>query len=148
MNVEDITDSANPTDVHSTTSGPSQTLDSQERVKLVSLRGMDGKMGTHTTSVTMRHFRTVQNQVIARYFHATFADKIDIVNLSDDSSRVNTIKDDMEILGMTYTLYEIKDWNEYLDGGWMTHYDKIILPWQSSLAARDIDDGERDTIKH
>ena len=23
----------------------------------------------------------------------------------------------------------------------MTHYDKIILPWQSSLAARDIDDG-------
>ena len=42
---------------------------------------------------------------------------------------------------MTYTLYEINDWNEYLDGGWMTHYDKIILPWQSSLAARDIDDG-------
>ena len=141
MNVEDITDSANPTDVHSTTSGPSQTLDSQERVE-VSFTPWNGWQDGHTYNIS--YYATLSDGSESgnvRYFHATFADKIDIAILSDDSSRVNTIKDDMEILGMTYTLYEIKDWNEYLDGGWMTHYDKIILPWQSSLAARDIDDG-------
>ena len=38
---------------------------------------------------------------------------------------------------MTYTQFEINDWNTYFDAGWFTHYDKIILPWQEQLVAKD-----------
>ncbi|MEC7508219.1 MAG: hypothetical protein VX965_04180, partial [Candidatus Thermoplasmatota archaeon] len=47
------------------------------------------------------------------------------------------IKQDMAILGMSYTQYEINDWATYFDAGWFTHYDKIILPWQDVLVAKD-----------
>ena len=42
---------------------------------------------------------------------------------------------------MTYTQYEINDWSTYFDAGWFTHYDKIVLPWQEALVAKDIQFG-------
>jgi len=47
----------------------------------------------------------------------------------------------MVILGMTYTQYDINDWNEYLDLGWLTHYDKVIMPWQDVNTAKPSDEG-------
>ncbi|MGB2507645.1 MAG: hypothetical protein ACPIFP_07990, partial [Candidatus Poseidoniaceae archaeon] len=57
--------------------------------------------------------------------------------LSDTSTRTTAIKQDLAILGMTYTQYEINDWATYFDAGWFTHYDKIVLPWQDVLVAKD-----------
>ena len=69
-----------------------------------------------------------------RSFIATFADHIDVAILSDSTPRTTAIKQDLAILGMTYTQFEINDWNTYFDAGWFTHYDKIVLPWQEVLA--------------
>ena len=74
-------------------------------------------MGTHTTSVTVNLSDGSESGNVG-YFHATFADKIDIAILSDDSSRVNNQGRHGNSWNDTH--YEIKDWNEYLDGGWMT----------------------------
>ena len=72
-----------------------------------------------------------------RFFHATFAENIDVAILSDTSVRTSIIKEDLAILGMTYTQYEVNDFDTYFESGWFTHYNKIILPWQDQLAAKD-----------
>ena len=76
-----------------------------------------------------------------RYFHASFADQIDVAILSGDSTRVSAIKEDLVLLGMSYTQYDILDWDDYLDLGWMTHYDKIIMPWQDVNVAKPSEEG-------
>ena len=40
---------------------------------------------------------------------------------------------------MTYTQFEINDWDTYFDSGWFTHYDKVVLPWVSENTAKDIE---------
>ena len=71
-----------------------------------------------------------------RNFKAKFADKIDVAILSDDTERSQKAKMDLEILGMTYTEYEINDWATYFESGWMSHYDKILMPWQEDYDAK------------
>jgi hypothetical protein len=44
---------------------------------------------------------------------------------------------------MSYTQYSINDWTTYLDSGWLTHYDKVLLPWQDDIAAKDVESGGR-----
>jgi len=38
---------------------------------------------------------------------------------------------------MTYTQYDVNDWGNYLDLGWLTHYDKVIMPWQGASNAEE-----------
>ena len=42
---------------------------------------------------------------------------------------------------MTYTQYNINDWSEYLDLGWLVHYDKVIMPQQDVNTAKPSDEG-------
>ena len=78
-----------------------------------------------------------------RYFHAAFASTIDVAILGDSTARTSTIKQDLQLLGMTYTQYSINDWTTYLDSGWLTHYDKVLLPWQDDIAGKDVESGGR-----
>ena len=86
-----------------------------------------------------------------RSFIATFESNIDVAILGDTSARTTAIKQDLALLGLSYTQYSINDWNEptppyqakYFDSGWFTHYDKIVLPWQDTLAAKDTENGGR-----
>lgn len=84
-----------------------------------------------------------------RYFHATFANSIDIAILSDptDQGRLDNVKRDLAGMGMSYTMYTTSNWNTYFDSGWMTHYEKILIPWQSSLAAMDVSAGGKGFYK-
>ena len=88
--------------------------------------GWNGWMDGHSYNIsyhaTLPDGSTSGNE---RYFHATFADHIDIAILGD-STRVTAIKEDLVILGLTYTQYDINDWDEYLDLGWLTHYDGLL----------------------
>ena len=34
-------------------------------------------------------------------------------------------------MGMTYTQLSVSDWDRYATGNWMSHYEKILLPWQT-----------------
>ena len=76
-----------------------------------------------------------------RYFHATFKEQIDVAILSDNSYRNSAIKNDLAILSMSYTQFEISDWDEYLRQGWLSHYSKVIMPWQSDSAAKPVSEG-------
>jgi hypothetical protein len=136
-----VVDVADGNQVHTTTGGPSQTLGAHERTT-VSYTPWGGYLDGHTYNIsfhaTLPDGSTSGN---TRYFHAGFADQIDIAILSGDSTRVSAIKEDMILLGMTYTQYDINDWDNYLDLGWLTHYDKVILPWQDVNTAKPSDEG-------
>ncbi len=136
-----VVDEADGSQVHTTTAGPSVTLGAHERTT-VSFTPWNGWMDGHSYNIsyhaTLPDGSTSGN---VRYFHATFADHIDIAILSGDSTRVSAIKEDMVILGMSYTQYDINDWDDYLDLGWMTHYDKVIMPWQEVNTAKPSDEG-------
>ena len=45
---------------------------------------------------------------------------------------------------MTYTQYHINDWDEYLNLGWLDHYDKAIMPQQDINTAKPVDEGGKD----
>ena len=32
---------------------------------------------------------------------------------------------------MTYTQFKPDDWSTYATDDWLTHYDKVLLPWQT-----------------
>ena len=138
-----VVDMADGSEVHNTTAGPSITLSPHERtdVSFTPWNGwMDGHMYNISFHATLPDGKTSGN---VRYFHAAFADQIDVAILSGDSSRVSAIKEDMQILGMTYTQFYITDWDEYLDLGWISHYDKVIMPWQDANTAKPVDEGGR-----
>ena len=61
MGVEDITDPANPTTAHTTTSGQAKHLIPTKEWRLPSLLETDGKMDTHTTSVITQLYPMVLN---------------------------------------------------------------------------------------
>ena len=138
MNVVDMD---NGNQVHTTTAGPSQTLGPHERTT-ISFTPWNGWTDGHKYNIsyhaTLPDGSTSGNE---RYFHASFADQIDIAILSGDSTRVTAIKEDLVILGLTYTQYDINDWSEYLDLGWLTHYDKVVMPWQDVNTAKPSDEG-------
>ncbi|MDA9571692.1 hypothetical protein N9R71_02790, partial [Candidatus Poseidoniales archaeon] len=138
-----IFDETTQTMAHTTTAGPSQTLDSQQRIE-VTFTPWNGWMDGHDYNISFdAELANGNPSGNVRYFHATFADNVDVAILSDTSVRTTAIKEDLDILGMSYTQYTINDWDTYLDAGWFTHYDKIVLPWQDNIAAKDIENGGR-----
>ena len=138
-----IYDETTQTMAHTTTAGPSQTLDSHQRIE-VTFTPCNGWMDGHAYNISFdAELANGNPSGNVRYFHATFADNVDVAILSDTSVRTTAIKEDLNILGMSYTQYTINDWDTYLDAGWFTHYDKIVLPWQDDIAAKDIENGGR-----
>ena len=145
MNVEDITDPANPTTAHTTTYGTTSnpiTLEPQERTDLT-FAGWTGYQDgrTYNISYSATIAATGESSGNVRYFHATFADLVDVAILSESTTRTSTIKQDLALLGMSYTQYEIDDWNDYLTTTWILKYNKVVLPWQTAFAAKDIGAG-------
>ena len=127
--------------VHTTTAGPSQTLAANERTT-VTFTPWNGWMDGHKYNIS--YHATLPDGSSSgntRYFHAGFAYDVDVAILSGDSARVTAIKEDLVILGMTYTQYNINDWSEYLDLGWLVHYDKVIMPQQDINTAKPSDEG-------
>ena len=139
----DIHDMADGSLVYQMDSGGFEQLESQERIDISFTPWEDesgGQQWVDGTTYNISVYATLADGTETgnvRYFHATFVDHIDVAILSDTSIRTTAIKEDLAILGMTYTQYEIKDWNTYFDAGWFTHYDKIVLPWQEELVAKD-----------
>ena len=141
MTVFDETDGAQ---VYQASSAPTATtLASNERIDLT-FPAYNGWMDGHTYNISF-HAELANGNPSGnvRYFHATFADQIDVAILGDSTARTSTIKQDLQLLGMSYTQFGINDWTTYLDSGWMTHYDKILLPWQEDIAAKDVESGGR-----
>ena len=99
---------------------------------------VNGSSYTITYYATLTDGSSVGN---SRYFTATFQNQIDIAILSDYSYGVSQIKRDLSILGLTYTKFEMSDWDSYLDSNWLSVYDKIVLPWQDQSHSESIDDG-------
>lgn len=133
----DVHDLADGSLVHATTTGQAVSLTSQQKtdVSFTPFNGwIDGKTYNISFYAKLANGASTGN---VRYFHAGFADNIDVAILSDTSTRTSYIKEDLALLGMSYTQYQINDWNTYFDAGWFTHYDKIILPWQEQNQAKD-----------
>ena len=138
MNIDDMTTGSQ---AHTMTAGPAKALGSHE-VSNVTFTPWNGWLDGHEYNISFDAELVNGNPSgNVRYFHATFADHVDVAILSDTSTRTSTIKEDLDILGMTYTQFEINDWETYLSSEWFTHYDKIILPWQTDIAAKDLEDG-------
>ncbi|MBS71649.1 MAG: hypothetical protein CMO20_01665 [Thermoplasmata archaeon] len=97
-------------------------------------------------------------------FSITFADTVDVAILSNptDQSRLEGVKQDLQAMGMTYTQFKIEDWDTYLDHSectnaatkncWISHYDKILIPWQTTANVQTnkhyekLNEGQRTTI--
>ncbi len=140
MNIYDMTTGSQ---AHTTTAGPAQSLDSHQMID-VTFTPWNGWLDGHEYNISFDAELSNGNPSgNLRYFHATFAETINVAILSDTSPRTSAIKEDLNILGMTYTQFDINDWDTYFLSGWFTHYDKIVLPWQTDIAAKDIENGGR-----
>ena len=138
----DIFDETTNSVAHTVTAGPAQTLIANQRVDL-SFTPWNGYQDDHTYNISYRaelDDGTPSGTPI--YFHATFANDIDVAILSDDTGAEGTAKivEDLKIMDMSYTQFAINDWDEYFKGNWFTHYDKIVLPWQDTTTASDSGD--------
>jgi len=143
MTVEDITDPMNPSIAHTSSSGQAQSMDAHERAE-ISFTPWNGWTNGSSYNISFHaELSSGDPSGNVRYFHATFSDHIDVAILSDDTVRTDAVLEDLELLGMTYTQYEINDWETYLDSGWLTHYDKILLPMQDEITAKDVENGGR-----
>ncbi|MBI31481.1 MAG: hypothetical protein CMB72_02635 [Euryarchaeota archaeon] len=67
------------------------------------------------------------------YYHITFEDNIDVAILSGptDANRLKTVREDLQAMGMSYTQFKPEDWSTYATDDWLSHYDKVLLPWQT-----------------
>lgn len=136
-----INDLADGSQVHTTTAGPSQVLGPHERT-MVSFTPWNGWQDGHTYNIT--YHATLPNGDMSgneRFFHAGFADMVDVAILSGDTSRTQSIKEDLVLLDMSYTQFDINDWDDYLETGWLTHYDKVLMPIQDVNTAKPSDAG-------
>ena len=133
----DVHDMADGSLAHQVTAGAARPLESQERTQ-VSFTPWNGWMDGHTYNISFyAQLADGSDTGNVRFFHASFANTVDVAILSDTSVRTAAIKQDLALLNMTYTQFEINDWDTYFDAGWFTHYNKIVLPWQDTLSARD-----------
>ena len=143
MTVYDLTNGEeNQVEVFNQTSGQSRILEPHERITVTYTPWngyQDGKSYNITYFATLADTGEMSGNV--RSFRATFSNEIDVAILGDDSSRIQKIKMDLDILEMTYTQFTINDWNTYLESGWMSHYDKILMPWQDDHDAKPSDLG-------
>ena len=136
-----VVDLADGIQVHTTTAGSSQIISPHQRVSISFPPWNDWQSG-HDYNIS--YYATLSDGSISgnvRYFHAAFEDSIDVAILSGDTTRTATIKEDLILLGMTYTQYDINDWDDYLDLGWLTHYDKVLMPLQDINTAKPSDAG-------
>ncbi len=134
MEIFDMTDNSM---AHTTTAGPAQSLARQQAID-VSFTPWNGWIDGHTYNISYSAELADGSQSgNVRYFHATFAESVDVAILGPTIT--SKIKQDLDILGMTYTQFEINDWDTYFDSGWFTHYDKVVLPWVSESTAKDIE---------
>ena len=125
-----VVDLANGNQVHTVTAGQSQNLGPNDRVDVTYPSWNDFEDG-HTYNISFHAtLPDGSSSGNVRYFHAGFAENIDIAILSGDSTRVSAIKQDMDILGLTYTQYDVNYWDEYIDLSWLSHYNKVVIPWQ------------------
>ena len=123
--------------VHTSNAGPAQTLLSGQRVDL-SFTPWAGYQDGHTYNISYHAELDDGTQSgDARFFHATFADNVDIAILSDKTTGTSTIIEDLAIMGKTYTQFTMNDWDTYFKTNWFTNFDKIILPWQDFNTAKD-----------
>ena len=74
-----------------------------------------------------------------RNFTITFYDDIDVAILSGTTgqNRLTKVKQDLDSMGMTYTQFRPGDWDAYFDDDWLSHYQKILLPWQTNTNVED-----------
>ncbi|HJM55469.1 MAG TPA: VCBS repeat-containing protein, partial [Poseidonia sp.] len=133
-----VVDMADGSTAHLVDSGAAVTLESQEKTD-VSFTPWNGWLDGHEYNISFYGELADGSETgnKNRFFHAKFANDVDIAILSDTSTETTKIKEDLAILGMNYTQYEIGDWDKYFDAGWFTHYDKIILPMQDFNSAKD-----------
>ena len=134
----EVTDTTDGSQVYITDAGSAVGLEPQQRTSASFILPVDTVEDGGTYNISFYGQLadgTATGNV--RSFIATFAEHIDVAILSDSTTRTTAIKQDLAILGMSYTQFEINDWNTYFEGGWFTHYDKIVLPWQEVLAAKD-----------
>ncbi|RJU99932.1 MAG: VCBS repeat-containing protein [Candidatus Poseidoniales archaeon] len=131
------------TPVHSMNTGTPVPLDSQERYDFSFTpweNNANGQQWVDGTTYNISVYAKLADGTETgnvRHFIATFKDTVDVAILSDSSLRTTAIKQDLNILGMTYTEFEVTDWETYFYGGWFAHYNKIILPWQELQQAKD-----------
>ena len=136
----DIFDETTNSLAHTVTAGPAQELIASQVIDL-SFTPWNGYQDGHTYNISYRaELDDGTPSGTPRYFHATFANDIDVAILSDKTTGTSAIVEDLKIIGMSYTQFSINDWDEYFKGNWFTHYDKIVLPWQDTTTASDSGD--------
>ena len=136
----DIFDETTNSLAHTVTAGPAQELIASQVIDL-SFTPWNGYQDGHTYNISYRaELDDGTPSGTPRYFHATFANDIDVAILSDKTTGTSAIVEDLKIIGMSYTQFTINDWDEYFKGNWFTHYDKIVLPWQDTTTASDSGD--------
>ena len=95
----------------------------------------DGWIDGHeyNLSFTVRKTADQSNAGGQHSFHIVFRRNIDVAILSDttDQSRLQSVRADIDALGMSYTQYGMDDWSAYTTQDWLAHYDKVLLPWQT-----------------
>lgn len=141
MTIEDVTDPENVILKYNVTSTLGTTvLEPREQINNVGFTPWNEWDSGHTYSITFFTINSDDNEVSGNSltFEATFMDEIDIAILSNPSSRVDNIIRDIDALGMTYTLFPMNEWDDYLDDEWMNEYNKIVLPWQELIDAKPV----------
>ncbi len=143
QDIEDITGTPELKTTLTANGGQLTSLEPHERVEVTFSPWNDWEDG-HTYNISFyAELADGSSSGNIRSFNATFQYDIDIAILSDatDLGRLEKVKEDLEGMGMSYTQYTMKDWDEYLTSSWLTHYNKVLLPWQSELSAKDTSQG-------
>ncbi len=135
MSVEDL---SNNVQVHTNTR---TILMAAYDVADVTFTPWNGWSDGGTYNISFSAVRTNDNSNVGnvRYFHATFEDTVDVAILSNEPA--SAIKQDLSLLGKTYTQFPIDDWPTYLRSGWMSNYHKIVIPSQIDSSAKPTDEG-------
>ena len=139
MTIEDM-DTGN--EVHTTTAGPSQTLGPHERTT-VTFTPWNGWMDGHKYNISY-HATLYQMEVLQAMKDISMLHLLKTLMLQFFREILQELLQSRKIyliLGMTYTQYDINDWQEYLELGWLVHYDKVIMPWQDVNTAKPSDEG-------
>jgi len=76
---------------------------------------------------------TLESSGNDRYFEIQFYDNIDVAILSNptDQNRLQSVKNDLEAMGKTYTQLRMENWDTYGTPDWVEHFNKVLLPWQT-----------------
>ena len=135
----DITDDSTGIIVDSDTYSMTMAANDYDTITFSTWNGwVNGTSYTITFHATRSDGSSVGN---TRYFSATFQDRVDIAILSESTYGVYGIKTDISLLGLSYTQFNMDDWDNYFNSDWLSVYDKVVLPWQDQILAAPISDG-------